>query len=54
MLFCRGDAERVLDGIGTRLGKYGLALHHGKTSMVDLRYKPKPANDGGDKVGDEL
>src|SRR5450830_1050699 len=51
MLFAyKDDAERVLEVLDKRLGKYGLELHPDKTSMVDFRYKPKPAKDGGDKV----
>lgn len=46
----KDDAERVLAVLGKRLGKYGLELHPDKTSMVDFRYKPKPAKDGDDKV----
>jgi hypothetical protein len=44
MLFAYKDgAERVLEVLGKRLGKYGLELHPDKTSMVDFRHKPKPA-----------
>jgi RNA-directed DNA polymerase len=51
MLFAnKGDAERVLDVLGKRLGKYGLELHPDKTNMVDFRYKPRPAKSEGDKV----
>lgn len=51
MLFAyKDDAERVLGVLGKRLGKYGLELHPDKTSMVDFRYKQKPAKDGDDKV----
>lgn len=50
MLFAyKDDAERVLEVLGKRLGKYGLELHPDKTSMVDFRYRPKP-NDEGDTV----
>jgi RNA-directed DNA polymerase len=51
MLFAyKDDAERVLEVLGKRVEKYGLELHPDKTSMVDFRYKPKPAKDEGDKV----
>jgi len=51
MLFAyKDDAERVLEVLGKRLGKYGLELHPDKTSMVDFRYKPRPVKDEGDKV----
>lgn len=51
MLFAyKDDAERVLEVLGKRVGKYGLELHPEKTSMVDFRYKPKPAGDEGNKV----
>ncbi len=50
MLFAyRDDAERVLNVLGKRLGKYGLELHPDKTSMVDFRYKPKPGKEEQDK-----
>src|SRR5690349_11019864 len=39
MLFAhREDAERVLEVLGKRLGKYGLQLHPDKTRLVDFRY----------------
>ena len=42
MLFtCKEDAERVLDALGKRLGKYGLQLHPDKTRMVDFRFQPR-------------
>ena len=51
MLFAyKDDAERVLEVLGKRLAKYGLELHPDKTSMVDFRYKPKPAKDKDDKA----
>jgi RNA-directed DNA polymerase len=52
MLFAyKDDAERVLNVLSKRVEKYGLELHPDKTSMVDFRYKPKPAKDGdNDKV----
>jgi RNA-directed DNA polymerase len=34
------DAERLLDVLGKRMGKYGLQLHPGKTQLVDFR-KPQ-------------
>lgn len=33
------DAERVLEVLGKRLGKYGLQLHPDKTRLVDFRYR---------------
>ena len=40
MLFAhREDAERVLEVLGKRLGKYGLQLHPDKTRLVDFRYR---------------
>lgn len=50
MLFAyKDDAERVLNVLGKRLGKYGLELHPDKTSMVDFRYKPKPGKEKQDE-----
>ena len=50
MLFAyKDDAERVLEVLGKRLGKYGLELHPEKTRMVDFRYRPK-SKDEGDTV----
>lgn len=49
MLFrYRDDAERVLDVLGKRLGKYGLLLHPDKTRMVDFRVGQQPAQGEGD------
>ena len=46
MLFAyKDDAERVLEVLGKRLGKYGLELHPDKTKMVDFRFRPKGAQD---------
>jgi group II intron reverse transcriptase/maturase len=42
----KDDAERALEVLGKRLGKYGLELHPDKTQMVDFRYKPKAVRDG--------
>ena len=43
MLFAyKDDAQKVLDVLGKRLGKYGLELHPDKTCMVDFRYRAKP------------
>jgi group II intron reverse transcriptase/maturase len=40
MLFAyRYEAERVLDVLGKRLGKFGLQLHPDKTRLVDFRYR---------------
>src|SRR5260370_2206913 len=51
MLFAyKDDAQRVLEVLGKRLGKYGLELHPDKTTMVDFRYKPKSVKDEGEKV----
>ena len=47
MLFAyKDDAERVLEVLGKRLGKYGLGCPHpDKTRMVDFRYRPFPQHD---------
>src|SRR5260370_12888775 len=51
MLFAyKDDAQRVLEGLGKRLGKYALELHPDKTTMVDFRYKPKAAKDEDGKA----
>jgi len=51
MLFAyKDDAQRVLEVLGKRLGKYGLELHPDKTAMVDFRYKPKSVTDEDGKV----
>lgn len=43
---CKEDAERVLEVLGKRMGKYGLQLHPDKTKMVDFR-PLKPQTTGG-------
>jgi RNA-directed DNA polymerase len=48
MMFAyKDDAERVLEALGKRLGKYGLQLHPDKTRMVDFRFREPPQHDGG-------
>jgi hypothetical protein len=32
------DAKRVMDVLGKRLARYGLALHPSKTQLVDFRF----------------
>jgi len=44
------DADRVLEVLGKRLGKYGLQLHPDKTHLVDFRAGRKPHHAGGDAV----
>ena len=39
LLAHREDAERVLEVLGKRLGKYGLQLHPDKTRMIDFRFR---------------
>ncbi len=39
------DAERVLEVLGRRMGKYGLELHANKTRVVDFRFRPKSVGD---------
>ena len=39
---CKEDAQRVLEVLGKRMGKYGLQLHPEKTQMVDFRALKKP------------
>ena len=36
-----GDAKRVLEVLGKRLGRYGLTLHPDKTRFVDFRPEPQ-------------
>jgi group II intron reverse transcriptase/maturase len=48
----KDDAERVLEVLGPRLGKYGLQLHPDKTRLVDFRAGRKPQRAGGDAVPD--
>jgi RNA-directed DNA polymerase len=43
----KDDAERVLEVLGKRLGKYGLQLHPDKTRMVDFRFQDPAPHDGG-------
>ena len=43
----KDDAERVLEVLGKRLGKYGLQLHPDKTRMVDFRFLERAQHDGG-------
>jgi RNA-directed DNA polymerase len=44
----REDAERVLEVLAKRLGKYGLQLHPDKTQMVDFRRTTKkPSTESG-------
>ena len=44
---CKDDAERILEVLGKRLGKYGLQLHPDKTRMVDFRFRDPAPHDGG-------
>jgi RNA-directed DNA polymerase len=44
----KDDAERVLDVLPKRFGKYGLELHPGKTRLVSFR---RPDRDDGDSDG---
>src|SRR6202051_100294 len=47
MLFAyKDDAQRVLEVLGKRLGKYGLELHPDKTQMIDFRFRPGSGHDG--------
>jgi RNA-directed DNA polymerase len=51
MLFAyKDDAERVLEVLGKRLGKFGLQLHPDKTRMVDFRFKEPSPHGGGDST----
>jgi len=43
----KDDAERVLEVLGKRLGKYGLQLHPDKTRMVEFRLWDSLPHDGG-------
>ena len=43
----RDDAQRVLEVLGKRLGKYGLQLHPDKTRMVDFRFLELARHDAG-------
>ena len=40
---CKEDADRVLEVLAKRVGKYGLQLHPDKTKLVDFRAQKKPA-----------
>lgn len=42
----RDDAERVMDVLGKRLGRYNLSLHPEKTRLVDFRRPPVSQKDG--------
>ena len=42
---CRQDAERFLDALPKRFGKYGLALHPDKTRLVPFRSPARVDND---------
>ena len=42
----KDDAERVLEVLGKRLGKYGLQLHPDKTRMVDFRFRDRAPHEG--------
>lgn len=46
----KDEAERVLEVLGKRLGKYGLQLHPDKTQLVDFRAGRKPQHVGGGDV----
>jgi RNA-directed DNA polymerase len=46
----KDDAERVLEVLGKRLGKFGLQLHPDKTQLVDFRAGRKPQHADGDTV----
>jgi RNA-directed DNA polymerase len=45
---CKEDADRVLEVLAKRVGKYGLQLHPDKTKMVDFRAQKKPATSIGE------
>jgi hypothetical protein len=42
----QGDAERVLEVMEKRMGKYGLTLHPEKTRLIPFRRPPKGAPKG--------
>ena len=46
----REDADKVLEVLGKRLGKYGLQLHPEKTRMVDFRVGQQPTQDEGNAL----
>ena len=51
MVFTSGrDAQRVLEVLPRRLGKYGLALHPEKTRLVPFR-SPRRGDGGGEEPG---
>ncbi|MEX1309432.1 MAG: group II intron reverse transcriptase/maturase [Candidatus Sulfomarinibacteraceae bacterium] len=41
------DARRVMEVLGKRFGKYGLALHPEKTRLIDYRWPPGSGKGGG-------
>ena len=43
-LWLKDDADRVLEVLGKRMGKYGLQLHPDKTRLVDFRPTKKRAS----------
>jgi group II intron reverse transcriptase/maturase len=43
------DAQRVLEVLGKRLGRYGLQLHPDKTRLVDFRAGQKLQHDDGER-----
>jgi RNA-directed DNA polymerase len=45
---CKEDADRVLEVLAKRMGKYGLQLHPDKTKMVDFRPIKKATAPGGE------
>jgi group II intron reverse transcriptase/maturase len=45
---CKEDADRVLEVLAKRVGKYGLQLHPDKTKMVDFRAQKNPATSIGE------
>src|SRR5450631_2201356 len=47
----KDDAERVLQVLEKRVGKYGLQLHPDKTRLVDFRIKPVPISEGTEPLG---
>lgn len=47
LLAYKDDAERVLEVLGKRLGKYGLQLHPEKTRLVDFRFREPSPHHGG-------
>jgi RNA-directed DNA polymerase len=47
---CKEDADRVLEVLGKRVGKYGLQLHPDKTKMVDFRPHKKATATSGENA----